>query len=725
MLGLVNNKFIIGKEEFYCIAAEMHYYRVHKRYWAICFERIKKAGFTMISSSVPWNLHEEMIGQFDFSGRSDSRKDLIVFLELAREFGFKVVLRVGPFIGAEWDNGGIPEFIFADTEILARDPEGNPLTAKSEIGVNGGFVPSYLHPRYLNHVKRYFTGLVEAIQNYIYPKGPVFLIHIDDDPSFRGNDKVFDGDYSDFTINERYLQFLESKYGDIKNLNLSYNHRYKKFSEIEAPIKNEIKKQEDLLHYLDWVEFKENTLSDYVDIIRERLESLGVGALFSTGASLKPYFGSPANWQKYTNNKVSVGLTIDSYENYPKISRSLRYLNSTSNFSWVSKLYTGRPADQPGTARQYRSIDNRSIRFMLTTALASGMKGLLNYMFVERDHWYDSPLGVDGTVGDSYEMISRFNESLLKMKLENIKGFKHVGVAYDRTYLKYRQLETEEPFPYLNYLTDFCFPGICRGMGYLNYDYSIPDTSNPQSFEGLKLVFVPLAEFMPDHTQTQLLEMIKKGATVVFVGLVPKFNELFRSSQVLSKSLGISTKRDWGFGSVQLGSSSYDAQFFGSINKRNSAWRIFAKSGNKIVGAHRKLGQGICYVLTFDPGLTYDANKTDILQKLFGNHKITTPVYSSDPNVDIFAQADDAKSKTTVLFVINHNPRYEGDGADNLRRVVIRADSSIFKSSSSARVKLVNPLDEEVINTTVKEIGEGIFIEIENMDSRIYLVEKR
>src|SRR5210317_1223801 len=120
MLGIIGNKFSIGKETYHPFAAELHYFRIEKRYWSICFERIKRAGFRIISTTVPWNLHQDNQKHFDFTGYDDTRRDLIVFLELAREFGFKVILRPGPRINAQWPNGGLPEFLFNDIKMLAR-----------------------------------------------------------------------------------------------------------------------------------------------------------------------------------------------------------------------------------------------------------------------------------------------------------------------------------------------------------------------------------------------------------------------------------------------------------------------------------------------------------------------------------------------------------------------------------------------------------------------------
>ncbi len=176
MIKIIQNKFLIGKEKFYPFAAEMHYFRVNKKYWSICFERIRKAGFRIISTAVPWGLHESPQGSFDFLGMTDPRKDLVVFLELAREFGFKVILRPGPAIDSQWENIGYSEFDLLRPEILALDASNQSVKSRDAVGINGGYVPSYLHPKFLSLVTFYLSTLSEAITNYVYPKGPVFLI---------------------------------------------------------------------------------------------------------------------------------------------------------------------------------------------------------------------------------------------------------------------------------------------------------------------------------------------------------------------------------------------------------------------------------------------------------------------------------------------------------------------------------------------------------------------
>ena len=158
MLGVIGNKFSIGKESYDPFSVEMHYFRIEKRYWSICFERIKRAGFRIITTAVPWNIHQDERKHFDFSGLTDPKKDLVVVLELAREFGFKVVLRPGPWIGGQLPFGGLPKFITSDLKFFARDSAGQEQKLAADYGVEGGYLPSYLHKNFQFHLKSFFKA---------------------------------------------------------------------------------------------------------------------------------------------------------------------------------------------------------------------------------------------------------------------------------------------------------------------------------------------------------------------------------------------------------------------------------------------------------------------------------------------------------------------------------------------------------------------------------------
>lgn len=53
---------------------------------------------------VPWNYHERFPGEYTWDGMAD----VFSFIELIQELDMLVLLRVGPYICAEWDFGGLP-----------------------------------------------------------------------------------------------------------------------------------------------------------------------------------------------------------------------------------------------------------------------------------------------------------------------------------------------------------------------------------------------------------------------------------------------------------------------------------------------------------------------------------------------------------------------------------------------------------------------------------------
>ena len=212
MLGIIGNKFSIGKETYPPFAAELHYFRIDKKYWSICFERIKKAGFKILATAVPWNVHQDNNKYFDFSGLTDPNKDLVVFLELAREFGFKVILRPGPWVAGQIKNGGLPKFLYNDLKVFARDASGHEKEMESEYGVEAGYLPSYLHPDFQFHLRNYFKAFIETTKNYVHPRGPVFMVELDFETSYGRLLDPGSADYNPDILKKYYTVFLEEKY---------------------------------------------------------------------------------------------------------------------------------------------------------------------------------------------------------------------------------------------------------------------------------------------------------------------------------------------------------------------------------------------------------------------------------------------------------------------------------------------------------------------------------
>ncbi|KAJ3123533.1 Beta-galactosidase 6 [Nowakowskiella sp. JEL0407] len=122
---------INGKKEVMFVAS-IHYPRSDASQWKSLLQRSKEAGVQTIDTYVFWGHHEEREGTLDFetgffkrSRLIDVRdsnehclifilgnKNLPLFLKLAKDAGLHVVLRIGPYVCAEYTFGGFPPWLY-------------------------------------------------------------------------------------------------------------------------------------------------------------------------------------------------------------------------------------------------------------------------------------------------------------------------------------------------------------------------------------------------------------------------------------------------------------------------------------------------------------------------------------------------------------------------------------------------------------------------------------
>ncbi|NXL43838.1 GLBL2 protein, partial [Podilymbus podiceps] len=111
-----SSQFLLEGMPFRIFGGSMHYFRVPREYWEDRMLKMKACGLNTLTTYVPWNLHEQERGKFDFS----RNLDLEAFLSLAAKNGLWVILRPGPYICSEWDLGGLPSWLLQDPEMQLR-----------------------------------------------------------------------------------------------------------------------------------------------------------------------------------------------------------------------------------------------------------------------------------------------------------------------------------------------------------------------------------------------------------------------------------------------------------------------------------------------------------------------------------------------------------------------------------------------------------------------------
>jgi beta-galactosidase len=100
-----HRSIIINGQRQLLLTGSIHYPRSTPEMWPYLLQRAKAAGLNAIDTYVFWNLHEPIEGSYDFS---TGINNLPLFLQLASEAGLYVVLRIGPYVCAEWNFGGFP-----------------------------------------------------------------------------------------------------------------------------------------------------------------------------------------------------------------------------------------------------------------------------------------------------------------------------------------------------------------------------------------------------------------------------------------------------------------------------------------------------------------------------------------------------------------------------------------------------------------------------------------
>ncbi|RAV19912.1 glycoside hydrolase family 35 protein [Paenibacillus contaminans] len=155
--------FMLDGKPIQLISGAIHYFRVVPEYWRDRLLKLKACGFNTVETYVAWNIHEPKEGQFNFEGIAD----IVRFIEIAGELGLHVIVRPSPYICAEWEFGGLPAWLLADSNIRLR----------------------CYHKPFLDKVDAYYDVLLPKLKPLLCTNGgPVIAMQIENEYGSYGND---------------------------------------------------------------------------------------------------------------------------------------------------------------------------------------------------------------------------------------------------------------------------------------------------------------------------------------------------------------------------------------------------------------------------------------------------------------------------------------------------------------------------------------------------------
>jgi hypothetical protein len=124
-ISLNSRSLLFDGQPVFPIMGEFHYSRVPQAEWREELLKMKAGGVDIVATYVFWIHHEEIEGQWDWSGQRDLNK----FLQTCNELGLKVIVRCGPWCHGEVRNGGFPDWVVAHKDWKLRSTDTNFLAA--------------------------------------------------------------------------------------------------------------------------------------------------------------------------------------------------------------------------------------------------------------------------------------------------------------------------------------------------------------------------------------------------------------------------------------------------------------------------------------------------------------------------------------------------------------------------------------------------------------------
>ena len=157
------------------ISGAIHYPRSTPGMWPYILKMAKNQGLNTVQTYVFWNIHEQRPDVFDFTDRAN----LSQFLQDAANAGLFVNLRIGPYVCAEWNYGGLPVWLNKIPNISLRSHNEAWETA----------------------MRKFLMKIVEYVSPYLAKNGgPIILAQIENE--YNGNDQAYVDWCGSLVINE-------------------------------------------------------------------------------------------------------------------------------------------------------------------------------------------------------------------------------------------------------------------------------------------------------------------------------------------------------------------------------------------------------------------------------------------------------------------------------------------------------------------------------------------
>lgn len=561
-IKIENKNFYIDGTCVFNYGGSFHYWRSKPNDWQKIIKKIKELGINLVTTYIPWEIHEVKENVFDFK---DS-KDINSFLELCSKEELKVMVRPGPQINSEMTWFGFPKRILENKALHAKNPFG------SSVILNQVPKPipalSYVSSKFWKEVEKWYDAICPILKNHLWPNGPIIGIQVDNELGYFFNTNPYTCDYSEASI-ELYQRFLEEKYENINTLNLAYRSNYSNFYEIKPPKRFEGQEKEDLPYYLDWIEYREYYLIYALEVLTKMLKERSMNVpiyhnyphpLGPGGAKGVP--STPFNLPKLEEKIDFAGFDIYSKkELYDHIKTISSYVAGCSRYPFIPEFITGvwpwyiNPGDVEDEV-----FDTKAV-------LMHGIKGFNRYMIVERNKWLGSPIDREGNINEkSFNFYLKIKELLNNLPLQSMKKKCDILLITNRTYDRLEAATALIPvygdfldpifgfseYPNNSYISqnnfgfnqaiqvnkNQLFEKYYNFLSQEGYTFNIGDSDlSLERIEDYKLIIIPTFEFLSKDIVDKIIKYVEGGGLAIVGPEIPNLDETMKVYEEFMKYL--------------------------------------------------------------------------------------------------------------------------------------------------------------------------------------------
>ncbi|XP_017024030.1 beta-galactosidase [Drosophila kikkawai] len=168
------NTFMLDGQPFRYVSGSFHYFRAVPEAWRSRLRTMRASGLNALDTYVEWSLHNPHDGEYNWEGIAD----VVKFLEIAQEEDFYIILRPGPYICAERDNGGLPHWLFTKYPTIKMRTND---------------------PNYIAEVGKWYAQLMPRLEHlYVGNGGKIIMVQVENE-------------YGDYACDHDYLNWLRDE----------------------------------------------------------------------------------------------------------------------------------------------------------------------------------------------------------------------------------------------------------------------------------------------------------------------------------------------------------------------------------------------------------------------------------------------------------------------------------------------------------------------------------